>query len=73
MSKAENIKGKKVAVFNSCAGPIQDSRKTYDILKDDLDNLGFITTDHFISIKMKKLKMLDGKQNIDDFVSKIIS
>jgi flavodoxin len=72
MTKAENIKGKKYAVFNTCAGPIEDSRKTFDIIKDDLNNLGLSTTGHFLSLKMKKVKILDGEQNIDEFVSKII-
>ena len=73
MSKAKNIKGKKVAVFNTCAGPTEDSRKTYNIMKEDLNNLGLKTTDNFISIRMKKEKILEGEQNIDDFVSKLIA
>ena len=73
MSKADNIKDKRVAFFNTCAGSIEDSRKTFDIIKKELDYLGLSTTDHFIALRMKKEKIIDGEQNIDEFVSKIIS
>jgi len=73
MSKAENIKDKKVAFFNTCGGSIEDSKKTFDIIKQDLHNMGLSTTDHFLSLRMKKQKIIDGEQNIDDFVNKIIS
>ena len=71
MGKAENVKGKKVAIFNTGGSSIDDRKNVITIINNDLNKLGLIETDNFLPFKMQKEKILDGEQNIDNFVKKL--
>jgi len=72
MTKAENIKGKKVAVFSTCAGSIDNREKFNGIIKNNLENLGVKTIDNYLALQMKKEQILDGEQEIDNFVKTVL-
>lgn len=66
MNKAENVKGKKVAVFGTGTSSI-DRREQFDqIIKNDLKNV--CTVDNYLALQFKKGHIVDGEQNIDNFV-----
>jgi flavodoxin len=71
MSKAENVKGKKAAIFNTGMTPINNREQVIQMIKDELVKIGLSTIDNTLTLKMKKQEILDGEQNIDEFVSKI--
>jgi len=72
MSKVENIKGKKIAVFGTGMSPIDNREKFKEIIYDNLKNLGFNIDYNFLVLKMKKEQVLDGQQNVDNFVKNIL-
>jgi len=72
MSKAKNVKGKKVAVFSTCGGSISGREKFNGIFKTNMKNAGVKTVDNYLSLQMKKEKIVDGEQNIDSFVKTVL-
>ena len=72
VNKAENIKGKNVAIFGTGMSPINDREKFKEIIKNNLEGKGAKTNDNFLALMMKKGQITDGEQNIDDFVKNII-
>jgi len=72
MNKAENIKGKKVAVFSTCGGSIDNREKFNEIIKNNLESAGIKTVDNYLALKMKKEQIVDGEQNIDNFVKTVL-
>jgi len=72
MDKAKNIKGKKVAVFGTGMSPIDKRERFSDMIKNNLEGAGVKTTDNYLFLKMKKEKIVDGEQNIDNFVKTIL-
>lgn len=72
INKAENIKGKKVAVFGTGMSPIDKREKFKNIIKNDFKNAGLKTIENFLLIYFKKGRIVDGEQNIDNFVNTIL-
>jgi len=72
MNKVEGIEGKKAAVFLTCNSAPNKYVKAVEIISRDLENIGVKTIDEFLILKMKKNKITDIEQNIDNFVKKII-
>ncbi len=54
MSKAENIKRKKVAIFNTGGSSINERENVITIINEDLNKLGLIGTDMFLPLKCKR-------------------
>ncbi len=72
LKNVEKLKGKKAAVFVTCAGTTDKTEKVCNYLKEDFDNLGIKTIDNHLIIQMKKEEIIDGLQNIDGFVKNIM-
>jgi flavodoxin len=72
LNKAENIKGKKVAVFGTGMSPIDKREQFKDIIKNDLKNVGIKVVENFLLIHFKRGRILDGEQNIDNFVNTVL-
>jgi len=72
MNKAENIKGKKVAVFGTGMSPINKREQFNKIMKNNLENAGVKTVDNSLFINFKKGKIADGEQNIDNFIKTVL-
>ena len=73
MNKAENIKGKKAAIFNTGEGSTDDRQRIIEMMNNNLENLGLSTIGSSLSLKMKKQEIQDGKQHINSFIDRIIS
>lgn len=71
MDKAENVKGKKVAVFGTGMSPIDKRDEFIQIIKNDLEHVGVKTVDTYLTLNFKRGQLVDGEQNIDDFVKKL--
>ena len=72
MNKAENAKGKKAAIFNTGTSPIDKRENLIEIIKNNLENIGIKTVDNYLALKMKKGQIVDGEQNIDNFVKTVL-
>lgn len=72
MNKAQNIRGKKVGVFYTCGGPIEDREKLNGTIKNNLENVGVKVIDNYLALQMKKGQIIDGEQNIDNFVKTVL-
>ena len=72
MSKAENIKGKNAAVFGTGISPINSREKFKEVIENNLKSVGVKTVDNFLALRMKKGQILDGEQNIDNFVKTVL-
>ena len=72
MNKAENIKGKKVAVFGTGMSPIDKRERFNEIIKNNLESAGIKTIDNYLLLQMKKEKIVGGGQNIDNFVKTVL-
>ena len=72
MNKAENIQGKKVAVFGTGMSPINAREKFKDIIKNDLGNVGIKTVEEYLLLNFKRGQMADGEQNLDNFVNTVL-
>ncbi|MCJ7570954.1 MAG: flavodoxin family protein [Candidatus Thermoplasmatota archaeon] len=72
INKAENIKGKKVAVFSTGMSRINEREQFKEIIKNDLKNAGMKTFDSYLALQFKKEQIIDGEQNIDDFVNTVL-
>ena len=71
LKKSKNFKNLKVAVFMTCAGPIDKNSRAIDFFKNEIQNMGLKTLDESISFQMKKGKINDGEQEIDKFIEAI--
>ena len=71
LNKAENIKGKTVAVFGTGMSPLDKREQFNTIIKNSLENIGVKPTDVFLAINFKKGQIIDGEQNIDNFVKNL--
>jgi flavodoxin len=69
MKKAENIQGKKVAVFGTGMSPIDKRDQFKEIMKDDFEKVGIKTIDGFLTLHYRNGHLVDGQQNIDSFVT----
>ena len=72
MNKAENIKGKKVAVFSTGMSPINKREQFKEIIKNNLEKAGIKTFDSFLALQFTRGKLVDGEQNIDNFVNTVL-
>ena len=72
INKAENIKGKKVAIFGTGMSPINQREQFKDIINNDLKNVGIKVVENFLLIHFKRGRIIDGEQNIDNFVNTIL-
>jgi len=73
IKKAVNTKGKKVSIFGTGMSPIDKRQQFIEILKNDLSDAGLKTTDNFLAINFRRGKIMDGEQNIDNFVKSVLS
>jgi len=69
MNKAENIKGKKIAVFGTGMSPIDKREQFKEIIRNNLEKAGIKTFDSFLALQFTRGKLVDGEQNIDNFVN----
>jgi len=72
IKKAIKIKGKKMAVFGTGMTPIDKREKFKEIMRNNLENAGITTFDIFLPLQFRRGKIIDGEQNIDDFVKSVI-
>ena len=72
INKAVNIKGKKVAFFGTGMSPIDNRERFIEIMRNNLKNAGIKTVDNYLAINFKRGKIVDGEQNIDNFVKTVI-
>ena len=72
INKAENIKGKKVAIFGTGMSPINKREQFKEIMKNNLENAGIKTVENYLLINFKRGQIKDGEQNIDNFVKNIL-
>jgi flavodoxin len=69
INKAENIKGKKVAIFGTGMSPLNSREQFKEIIKNSLEKAGIKTFDSFLALQFRRGKLVDGEQNIDNFVN----
>jgi len=72
MNKAENIKGKTVAVFGTGMSPIDKREQFNEIIKNSLKDAQVKLVDSFLALNFKKGQIVDGEQNIDNFVNEVL-
>ena len=69
MKKAENIQGKKVAVFGTGMSPIDKRDQLKEIMKNNFEKAGIKTINGFLTLHYRNGQLVDGQQNIDSFVN----
>ena len=72
IKKAENIKGKKVAVFGTGMTPINKREQFKEIINTNLKNAGISPVEDYLLINFKRHQIADGQQNIDNFVNTVL-
>ena len=72
INKAENIKGKKVAIFGTGMSPIDKRDQFIEMMKNNLQDAGVKTDENYLLINFKRGQIKDGEQNIDNFVKNIL-
>jgi len=72
IDKAENIKEKKVALFGTGMSPIDKREQFKEIMRNNLENAGIKTFDSFLQLQFRRGKIVDGEQNIDNFVKTVM-
>jgi len=72
LKKAENIKGKKGAVFITGAGKIDSNKKVFSYIKKELDELGIKTYENHLILQFKKDKIIHGEENIEKFLKNVM-
>ena len=73
MNKSENVKGKRGAFFLTGVTNLEEREKATKIIKNDLEKAGLKVIDATLLLKMKKEEIIDGEQNIDDFINAVLS
>jgi flavodoxin len=72
INKAENMKGKKIAIFGTGMSPINKREQFKEIIKNNLEKAGLKTFDNFLALQFTRGKLVDGEQTIDNFVNSIL-
>ena len=72
MKKAENIKGKKVAVFGTGMSPSDNRGQFIAIFKDLIEKTGAKPVDLILTLTYRKGRLVDGGQHIDKFVTDVL-
>jgi len=70
-NKAENYKGKKAGVFFTSGGATEKAHTGKNI-KDYLGDKGLKLIENSLPVQMRKESILDGEQNIDNFVETVM-
>jgi len=70
--KAANMKGKKIAIFGTGMSPINIRDQFKEIIKNNLEKAGLKTFDSFLALQFTRGKLVDGEQNIDNFVNTVL-
>jgi flavodoxin len=73
INKAENMKGKKIAIFSTGMSPINTRDQFKEIIKNNLEKAGLKTFDSFLALQFTRGKLVDGEQNIDNFVKTVLN
>jgi len=68
MNKAENIRGKKMAVFSTGMSPIDKRDQFLEIIKNVFKNTGIGSVGALLALNYKRGRLANGQQNIDTFV-----
>jgi len=72
INKAQNMKGKKIAIFGTGMSPINIRDQFKEIIKNNLEKAGLKTFDSFLALQFTRGKLVDGEQNIDNFVNTVL-
>ena len=72
MNRTENVKGKKVAFFSVGMSPIDKREIVIEIIKNDLEKVGLKTIESTLFLRTKRDKIVDGENNIDNFVNNVL-
>jgi flavodoxin len=72
INKAENMKGKKIAIFGTGMSPINKREQFKEIIKNNLEKAGLKTFDNFLALQFTRGKLVDGEQTIDNFVNSVL-
>ena len=72
LKKAENIEGKKTAIFSIGASPLEKRDRVVDFFKNDLESLGMSIPKATLAIQMDKGAIRDGEQHIDEFIGVVL-
>ncbi len=72
IKKAQDMKGKKIAVFSTGLSPITERGPFKEIIKTNLEKAGVKPFDSFLALQFKREKLVDGDQNIDNFVNSVL-
>ncbi len=71
-SSAKNIKGKKTSLFVTGSGAPDPQGKPRQMMQQDLGTLGMDLSPHFLGLKMKNGKIIQGESQVDPFVQSIL-
>jgi hypothetical protein len=52
--------------------PISDREQFKEIIRNNFENAGMKTFDSFLVLQFKRGKLVDGEQNIDNFVNTVL-
>jgi flavodoxin len=72
INKAIDIKGKKIALFGTGVSPLNSRDRFKEIMKNNLEEAGIKSFNSFLALKFKRGKLVDGEQNIDNFVNTVL-
>lgn len=71
-SSAQNVKGKKTALFITGGGLPEPQGKPRQMMQQYLTENGLMVTDEFLGLQMQKGKIRQGESSIDGFVQSIL-
>lgn len=72
INKAEQIQGKKVAVFSTGMSPIANRDAFKEQMKNTLNRARVSPIEPFLMVQFKKDKLVDGQQHIDTFIATLL-
>ena len=72
LNKARNLQGKKFVFFGTGMSPLHAREQFKEIMKNNLEKAGVKTSDSFLAMQFRRGKLVDGEQNIDNFVNSVL-
>lgn len=72
VNSTTNVKAKNCAIFLTCAGDRERCKKALEILSNYLKKVGIENTNNNLILRMKKGKIIEGEEEIDKFVRKLL-
>jgi flavodoxin len=72
MNKAENVNGKKAAIFMIGISPINKRDRAKEKIKNDLEKVGLKPLKSTLLIRTKRDNIVEGEENIDNFVKSVL-